>query len=316
MLQLLQENIRFCVISTRMEDLLASTPILGEAELASLNSQFVEWYSTASVNPTTPRRTGQGDTPGMIITRNVMRWRYLSSHIILRRPVLLWYAMRRIPYASLPQEKKSAIESCRDTASDLINDIAANWKGLKPCQMSGWNATWLLYQTAMVPLLSLFSDPQDHVVLDKSRRQIELTLFTLNDLRGWSATAYRSFEVVNRIYEASKRLYDGQGDLQSIPNFSADNTGPLTNTFSFQRPNFINLNADNEEMFMDNMFDSLNWSTGWDNLDYPFETPSTGFVPGALSSWGVSQGLYEYFVGLPANQQDPGQHISDPASDS
>lgn len=305
MLQLLQENIRFCIISTRMEDLLASTPIIGEAELASLNNQFVEWYSTASINPTTPRRTNQADPAGMVVTRNVMRWRYLSSHIILRRPVLLWYAMRRIPYASLPIEKKSAIESCREIASELINDIAANWRGHKPCQMSGWNATWLLYQTAMVPLLSLFSDPQDRIVVENSRQQVELTLFTLNDLRGWSATAFRSFEVVSRIYEASKRLYDGQGDLQPMP-LNTDN-GVMPNAFAFPRPNFIDLNVDNEEMFMDSMFDSLNWSTGWDNLDYPFETPSTGFVPGALNGFGINQGFDECF----GSQQDPGQHNGD-----
>jgi hypothetical protein len=305
MLQLLQENIRFCIISTRMEDLLASTPIIGEAELASLNNQFVEWYSTASINPTTPRRTNQTDPAGMVVTRNVMRWRYLSSHIILRRPVLLWYAMRRMPYASLPIEKKSAIDSCREIASQLINDIAANWQGNKPCQMSGWNATWLLYQTVMVPLLSLFSDPQDRIVVENSRRQVELTLFTLNDLRGWSATAFRSCEVVSRIYEASKRLYDGEGDLQPMP-LNTDN-GVMPNAFAFPRPNFLDLNVDNEEMLMDSMFDSLNWSTGWDNLDYPFETPSTGFVPGALSGFGVNQGFDEYF-GI---QQDPGQHNGD-----
>lgn len=304
MLQLLQENIRFCIISTRMEDILASTPIIGEAELASLNSQFVEWYSTASINPTTPRRTNQADPPGMVVTRNVMRWRYLSSHIILRRPVLLWYAMRRIPYDSLPIEKKSAIESCREIAAELINDLAANWRGHKPCQMSGWNATWLLYQTAMVPLLSLFSDPQDRTTVESSRRQVELTLFILNDLRGWSATAFRSFEVVSRIYEASKRLYDGQGDLQPIP-LDTDN-GLIPNSFAFPRPSFIDLNVDNEEMFMDNMFDSLNWSTGWDNLDYPFETPSTGFVPGALNGFGVNQGFDEYFVGMSGGQGHPG----------
>jgi hypothetical protein len=240
----------------------------------------------------------------MVVTRNVMRWRYLSSHIILRRPVLLWYAMRRLPYASLPIEKKSAIESCREIAAELINDIAANWRGHKPCQMSGWNATWLLYQTAMVPLLSLFSDSQDRTVVESSRRQVELTLFILNDLRGWSATAFRSFEVVSRIYEASKRLYDGQGDLQPLPSSSlnadhgnGNGNGVLpSNAFAFpNRPDFI----DNEEIFMDNMFDSLNWSTGWDNLDYPFETPSTGFVPGALNGFGVGQqGFDEYFVGM------------------
>ena len=242
-----------------------------------------------------------------------MRWRYLSSHIILRRPVLLWYAMRRIPYASLPIEKKSAIESCREVTSELINDISANWRGQKPCQMSGWNATWLIYQSAMVPLLSLFSDPQDRVVVENSRRLVEMTLYTLNDLRGWSATAYRSFEVVSRIYEASKRLYDDSGDLQPITHLNFADSNPTNNTFSVQRPNFIDLNMDNEEVFMDNMFDSLNWSTGWDNLDYPFETPSTGFVPGALNGWGVPQSLDEYFFAIPGSQENPGQHNHDAA---
>jgi hypothetical protein len=310
MLQLLQENIRFCTISTRMEDALAVSPIIPEAELASLNDAFVDWYRTASVDSTSTRR--QGDTPGMIVTKNVMRWRYLSSHIILRRPVLLWYAMRRTPYESLPIEKKAAIMSCRQVTAELINDIAANWKGQKPCQMSGWNATWLLYQAVMVPLLSLFSDPQDSSVVENSRRQVKLTLSTLNDLQGWSATAHRSSEVVSRIYETSKRLYNDQGGAQSMPYLSTTDNGLLGNTFLAQRPYFMDLNMDNEELFMDNMFDSLNWSTGWDNLDYPFETPSTGFVPDTLTSWDVPQELDEYFVTIPDNQQDFGQHDLEP----
>ena len=167
----------------------------------------------------------------------------------------------------------------------------------------------MLYQAVMVPLLSLFSDPQDSAVVENSRRQVELTLSTLNDLQGWSATARRSSEVVSRIYEASKRLSNNQGGAQLEPYLSTTDYGPMGTTFLAQRPNFMDLNMDNEELFMDNMFDSLNWSTGWDNLDYPFETPSTGFAPGALTSWGVSQGQDEYFLTIPENQQENlGQH--------
>lgn len=298
MLTLLQDNIRFCIISTRMEDALAVSPIIPEAELAALDNSFVDWYKSSSVHPNTPR-SYVVELPGIAVTKAVMRWRYLLSRIILHRPVLLWYAMRRMQFSALSPEKKASIELCRDVAYKLINDIASTWRGQKACQMSGWNATWLLYQTVMVPLLSLFSDPHDPAVVERSRYQVELTLIALTEMRGWSITCHRSFEVVSRIYEASKRLNSNQDGAQGNQIADAVEPAGLSLQNLGPRPNFVDTNlcnaGGNQELFMNHMFDSLNWSPGWDDNDYPFETPSTGWDYHALNGWGLPQGYDSYF---------------------
>jgi hypothetical protein len=57
-------------------------------------------------------------------------------------------------------------------------------------------------------------------------------------------------------------------------------------------------------MYMDNMLDGLNWSQGWNNNEYPFETPRLGWDYQAMNGWvggvganGMLAEGYEYFGG-------------------
>lgn len=313
MLALVQENVRFCVISTRMEDALAVSPLLDEYERHSLDALYLEWYKHSSVQSTSSHPV-MNESPGVTVLKNVMRWRYLSSRVILHRPVLLWYAMRKITWESLSPEKRAAVELCREVCTDLINDIATTWRGQKPCQMSGWNATWLLYQAAMVPLLSLYSDPLDVKVVGSSRHQVEVAMDVMRNLHGWSTTARRSLEVIVRLYEASTRhsaqaqepqdlyLHNVMGTPMSS---SAATTQPLPSNF---RPTYIDvsfanahgdphaLNTASQEMFMDNMFDSLRWSTSWDS---PIGGPPmmNGWDYNSMQNWaGIPQADAYYDV--------------------
>ncbi len=285
MLELVQENVRFCIISTRMEDALAVSPLLEEYERHALDALYLEWYRHSSVQVGSPYPEAN-ESPGLTTLKNVMRWKYLSNRVILHRPVLLWYAMRKITWEKLPEEKKAAIELCREVCAELISDIAYTWRGQKACQMSGWNATWLLYQAAMVPLLSLYSDPQDIDVVHTCRQQVEVAMRTIKDLQSWCPTARRSLEVLIRLYDASKRHAAANQELQEvyIPNAmgtpaSMGTPVPLMHPqpTSTLRPTYIDvsfanaygnpqdLNTANQEVFMDNMFDTLNWSTSWDS---------------------------------------------------
>lgn len=305
MLAMLDENIRFCIITTRMEDALAMSPLIPELERLQLDAAFIEWFKSSSVQNNTPRPQNS-EIAGITVHKNIMRWRYLFARVILHRPVLLWYAMRKMPMKKLGQDRRGAIEMCRDVTSDLINDIASTWQAQKPCPMAGWNATWLLYQAVMVPLLSLFSDSADQEVMGKSRHLVEIALMTLADLYPWSTTARRSYEVVSRIYGASRR------HSPDMAEHCTNYTDPVEATDdSTIRPTYINtssansyaannlassgLNTSNQEIFMDNMFDSLNWSTGWADQDYPFETPSLGWDYNAMNGWGGSTQLDGYF---------------------
>ena len=231
-LQLLQESVRFCQISTRMEDSLAVTPTMEEAERQSLDAALTEWFQHSSVtsqqpstsiaahynspHSTTSSSHDHSEVPGIVLTKNLMRWRYHLSRIILHRPALLWWAMRtrrqsssskhsRTP--SLEPARKTAIEVCRNVTSELITDICANWTttSLPASTMSAWHATSLLYQAVMVPLLSLFSEPQDEAVANQSRQLIEISIDALEEMQRWSKGAKRSLEVVSAIYAASRR---------------------------------------------------------------------------------------------------------------
>lgn len=333
LLAIVQENIRFCVISTRMEDALAVSPLIAEHDRKILDESFVNWYNSSSVQNNTPRPNQAGEPQGVTMSKNVMRWRYLLWRIIIHRPVLLWYAMRRIPFATLPQEKKSAIVLCRELAAELISDIATTWKGQKALQMAGWNATWNLYQTLMVPLLSLYSDPSDPNVVEESRKQVELGLAALQDLRNWSNIAQRSYEVVSRIYEASKRHRPSQQPMQSVefvPQVPY-RAGPIPMddhaTFANMMANIHQgLNAQSQEMLVDDMFDSLNWGTSVsDGYDH-FGPPSGGLGQdyNMMGGWDWTSNMPQYFDpvvmegaadggmgnvggGLDVEQQIPGQ---------
>ena len=193
-----------------------------------------------------------------------------------------------MPFASISAEKQVAIEKCRDSAAELIADVASSWGGTKPCQMSGWNATWLLYQASMVPLLSLFSDAVDHSVVDRCQKQVKTVMAALVEMRAWSLTAQRSLEVVSKIYEVSKkftsRSLSSQHDEMANASHFYDPVHPGRTVASDAGTfNGIPINSD---VAMDTMWDSLNWSQGWENMWYPFDTTSPDWEYGPATGWG------------------------------
>jgi hypothetical protein len=209
----------------------------------------------------------------------------------IHRPVLLWYALRRTPFASISAEKQVAVEKCRDSATDLIADITSSWTGSKRCQMSGWNATWLLYQASMVPLLSLFSDPLDQSVVERCQQQVEMVMSALVEMRAWSLTAQRSLEVVSKIYEVSKRfiarsLHSHHQEEANSSNFYDPVHSDRTTA---DATNFSDV-AMNSDVMMDSMWDSLNWSQGWENMWYPLDATSPDWEHGPATGWGEHLG--------------------------
>ncbi|KAL8243662.1 hypothetical protein R6Q59_009920 [Mikania micrantha] len=292
-LLLLQENIQFAQISTKQEDALAISPIINEETRKSLDLAYSEWFKASSVHHETPKPTATEAT-GVLVVKSIMRWRYLWCRVVLHRPILLWYAMRQVSFSKISAERQTAIELCRDLSGDLIHDVALTWAGRGRCIMSAWHATWLLYQATMVPLLSLFSDWSDPQVLEKSHAQIQTSMKVLAEMIDYAHTARRSLEVVSLIYEAGKKHQPKKiNSAEIVPVLHSENT--LLDSESatdFQRPDSVdihaasqfvvsnNLDTPHQEMIMDNMFDSLNWSTSWteNNTDYvEFDELNFGF---------------------------------------
>ncbi|KAH8839271.1 hypothetical protein MCOR27_005019 [Pyricularia oryzae] len=190
------ENIKFCKISTQIQDMLAVSPLLRTDDRCHLDAALVDWYANM---PWLLRTTDPCAEP-LYIARCVMKWRYQNLRMLLHRPVLLSLASSGSTHAA--EHDIAAIETCRDLAQQTIEDIAREWTRN---QMSGWNAVWFLYQAAMIPLVSVFWQ-WNSARVPEWHKQIETVLELLDAMEDWSLAARRSREVVFRMYEASRNL--------------------------------------------------------------------------------------------------------------
>ncbi|KAE8151464.1 fungal-specific transcription factor domain-containing protein [Aspergillus avenaceus] len=198
----LLENVRFCKIATQIQEILASAPLTRHHEMSHFDSQLLEWYE----NLPYILKDHEPCSESIAITRTVMKWRYYNQRMLIYRPTLLSYAMRRVPYIALRSEERTAIERCRQIAEATIQDISST---AQSHQMSGWSAVWLIFQAVMVPLLGLFlndsttNDPR--ATISSCQSQVEMAMLVLARLERWSPTARRTLDAVSRILEASKR---------------------------------------------------------------------------------------------------------------
>jgi hypothetical protein len=175
-------SIAFCRIATRIQDLLATKPLLSLEELTTEDAELVKWHDELPpillyVLPIS-RRTGalhtndsstpnggngsssgqpqafeDGSCPVLLRTpRAIMHWWYLNLRILMHRPYLIAASLCRVPEANLSEQDIYAIRKCRMLAGQAITTID------QTCQdslIAGWNAVWLMYQAVMVPLISL-----------------------------------------------------------------------------------------------------------------------------------------------------------------
>ncbi|KAK2805215.1 hypothetical protein FQN51_000738 [Onygenales sp. PD_10] len=233
----LAENSRFCKIATQVGDALAASPLVNYPEMTNLDNQLVEWYN--NLPPLLKTHEPCPDT--VSTTRTIMRWRYQSQRILLHRPVLLSYAMRRIPYIALRAEERAAIEKCRMVANETIRDMSS---ATRLNQMSGWNAVWFIFQATLVPLLGLFiadnTATDSTATIDSCRAQVEISMIALARMQYWSPTAKRTLEVVSRIFEAANRSRTDTSNAQSMPRVpplrSSATTTTTTTTSSQETP--------------------------------------------------------------------------------
>jgi hypothetical protein len=177
----LVHSIEFCVIATRIQDLLATKPLLCLEELTTEDAELVKWHDelppilryvlpnsqkTGALHTSdlsTPNCQGPSNTqpsasnptscPALLRTpRAIMHWWYLNLRILMHRPYLIAASLCRVPEANLSEQDIYAIRKCRVLAGQAITTID------QTCQdslIAGWNAVWLMYQAVMVPLISL-----------------------------------------------------------------------------------------------------------------------------------------------------------------
>ncbi|RDW87119.1 putative C6 transcription factor [Aspergillus mulundensis] len=237
----LLENVRFCKISNQIQDALAVSPLTKYNEILHFDTQLVEWYNSLPYI----LKDHEPCPESIANTREVTKWRYHVQRILLYRPTLLSYAMRRVPYIALRSEERTAIERCREIAETAIRDISAT---AKTPQMSGWNAVWFLFQSTMVPLLGLFindntvTDPR--ATTEACQAQVQDALLVFARLQQASPTARKTLDAVSRIFEASKRGPSMAAETNSI------NSSNLSPTSLLMAPNILPSQSDMGRNFM------------------------------------------------------------------
>jgi hypothetical protein len=178
----LVHSIGFIKIATRIQDLLATKPLLSLEELTAEDAALVKWHdelppilrhvlpnsgkmatlhtndlitpnAVKSSSSTQPQTFQDGSCPALLRTpRAIMHWWYLNLRILMHRPYLIAASLCRVPEANLSEQDIYAIRKCRMLAGEAITTID------QTCQdslIAGWNAVWLMYQAVMVPLISL-----------------------------------------------------------------------------------------------------------------------------------------------------------------
>ncbi|KAG2421357.1 hypothetical protein HFD88_005332 [Aspergillus terreus] len=287
----LLENVRFCKIATQIQEVLAVTPLTRYQDITHFDNQLLDWYE----NLPYILKDHQPCSESITIARTVMKWRYANQRMLLYRPTLLSYALRRVPYIALRSEERTAIERCREIAEEAIQDISST---AQSHQMSGWNAVWLIFQAVMVPLLGLYlndstnNDPR--ATVESCQAQVETAMLVLARLQPWSPTARRTLDAVSRILEASKRGPDPMiNDAGNMPNgnpcpTSVPGAAPSILLSQHELPRGMNLDSGFADSmapaFMDDsagqhLWDFLSWS---DNSLWPGVTELDGTVEDIL----------------------------------
>ncbi|KAF7128384.1 hypothetical protein CNMCM5793_003114 [Aspergillus hiratsukae] len=201
---ILIENIRFCQIATRAQEALAASPLPSYPQLQDVDAELTDWYGQLPAL----LKTYEPCPDSIHTARTRMRWSLHNLRILLYRPFLLSYALRRVPAITLHTEERLAIEKCQRLASEAIRDIA---EAEVKSPSAAWGAIWHGFQVALVPLLTLSilaaeSEGQgdvDREMVESCREQIELAMAAVARNEAWHQTARPSLDLIARIFRAS-----------------------------------------------------------------------------------------------------------------
>ncbi|KAE9369807.1 hypothetical protein N431DRAFT_560544 [Stipitochalara longipes BDJ] len=194
----LRASVEFCKIGTALQDRFARHPPISCKEILEFDEKITGWWE----NLPPMLKMCEPCHPAQRMARGLMNARYQNLRLVLHRPRLLTTAMLRKSHSELPTEEQAVLQKCRSIASEIIVDVR---KDCFPVQQVVRNSVWFLFNACMVPLLSLFSDP-NHEDVKIWRRDVENSLSFCDEMSSWSLVIRRTREAIFAIYEASDRV--------------------------------------------------------------------------------------------------------------
>lgn len=195
-------DIQLCHILERIENMYLRTSYPTWEEVQRFDRELLTWLSNCP-----PYLLNSSLAPEQYKDPLIcIKWQCYGARIILHRTFLLRAALSRKRLNQLGAQARMAVENCRTLAKETIDIICNDWRANK---LSCWSAVWYLFQAALVPLITLFSeDRHSSPILQDSRAQIEKTLLNLNQMSQWGHTASQSASVIRHIFDTSKILPD------------------------------------------------------------------------------------------------------------
>jgi len=166
--------------------------------------------------------------------------------------------------------------------------------------MLGWNGVWFIYQASKIPLVSMFWESWDTILVHDCRIQLEIVLEALEGMTDWSLAARRSMEVVAKMYEASKQSTTRQpsprlgpavmNGINGITNGvhamnGIDGINGHLHPYDGPEPHQVEIVGEEGMVLLDHQgiwdLDGMLWSNLPDGLDMPFDGMAMEFDDGS-----------------------------------
>ena len=184
-------------------------------EISILDQTLVGWYEALP-----PFMKSPYPCPSELHdVRNILKWRYLNMRMILHRAVVLDTTERQVPFRNLGSEEQDVVRQCRNIAAESIFAIQVDWR---PNKMCGWNAVWFLFQACLVPLMALAVESEEHEDYLKWQEQVVVVIELCEMMDSWSLVGRKTKEVIQKLFEASKRPHNMMVTSDQLAGFIQD----------------------------------------------------------------------------------------------
>lgn len=216
-----------------------------EEEVRELDRELVTWYKSSPHYVRDPSDVSLG----LYMSLRSTKWMYMNARIVLYRTSLLRAALSKKKLHDLSPRSRDAVEKCRELAANAITSIIAEWR---PHVMSCWSGVWYLFQAAMIPMVTLFSeDRHDPRIKAECEHLIDMSLATLEEMSKYRHTGTQSCNVVRVMYEASMKLPDDNNFTPADESSWEDILwGPADTVDMMQQTDFISLLLGGEQEYI------------------------------------------------------------------
>lgn len=196
----LHASAKFCLLANRIQDSFAQIGRTTFGEVVAFDKELREWHSSL---PDILKSPGQCPAQ-LLIARDFMHNRYINLRLILHRPAQLHHFNPRGSTHEISQQELSVYHTCHELAVEAVESISSTWTRNR---VHVWNASWYLFQAAMVPLLTLAQRTGDQVQSNNNQLPISKDILRkiidlLYQMEPWMRSADRSRHIVVAILDA------------------------------------------------------------------------------------------------------------------